>query len=237
MAVTSDDEQTSQLQPNIKRRAHALVVFTAAAFEGSSLSSLDTNVDGLNKLVSSLLEISSAQSIPGATGQHVDLADVAQTARLALGECIKSMHAEHFVISIANILKDGRPNERISRGVLAETLGVFVDKLPSISKTVREEVTSTVVTIITEIKRFLPLGNECKSLVDASLRALKVISSSVVPGEESPLVDCLPLVLAASRPDQLTAVAAVSALKPLWYVKCYVSPMLTNLSFQSWFRA
>ena len=126
------------------------------------------------------------------------------------------MHAAHFVLSIANILKEGKPNERISRGVLAETLGVFVDKLPSISKPVREEVTSTVVTIISEIKRFLPLGNESKSLVDASLCGLRVIGTSVVPGEESPLVDCLPLVLAASRPDQLTAVAAVSALKPLW---------------------
>ncbi|KAH9033947.1 hypothetical protein EDB84DRAFT_1578278 [Lactarius hengduanensis] len=159
--------------------------------------------------------ISSSQSIPGATGQHVDLVDIAQTARLALGECIRSMHAAHFVGSIANILKEGRPNERISRGVLAETLGVFVDKLPSITKSVREEVTSTIVTIITEIKRFLPLRDESESLVDAGLHALKVISSSVVPGEESSLVDCLPLVLAASRPDQLTAAAAASALKPL----------------------
>ena len=215
-AFTSDDEQASQMQPNVKRRAHALVVFTAAAFEGSSLSSLDTSVDGLNKLVSALLEISSSQSIPGATGQHVDLADVAQTARLALGECIKSMHATHFVVSIANILKEGRPNELISCGVLAETLGVFVDKVPSISKSVREEVTSTVVMIVAEIKRFLPIGNNSESLVDASLRALKVIASSVVPGEESSLVECLPLVLTASRPDQPTAVAAVSALKPLW---------------------
>ncbi|KAH9044915.1 hypothetical protein EDB83DRAFT_2406035 [Lactarius deliciosus] len=210
-----DDEQALQGQLNIKRRAHALVVFTAAAFEGSSLSSLDTEVDGLNRLVSALLEISSSQSIPGATGQHVDLVDIAQTARLALGECIRSMHAAHFVGSIANILKEGRPNERISRGVLAETLGVFVDKLPSITKSVREEVTSTIVTIITEIKRFLPLRDESESLVDAGLHALKVISSSVVPGEESSLVDCLPLVLAASRPDQLTAAAAASALKPL----------------------
>ncbi|KAH9054895.1 hypothetical protein EDB87DRAFT_1644309 [Lactarius vividus] len=210
-----DDEQALQGQQNIKRRAHALVVFTAAAFEGSSLSSLDTEVEGLNKLVSALLEISSSQSIPGATGQHVDLVDIAQTARLALGECIRSMHAAHFVGSIANILKEGRPNERISRGVLAETLGVFVDKLPSISKSVRKEVTSTIVTIITEIKRFLPLRDESESLVNAGLHALKVISSSVVPGEESSLVDCLPLVLAASRPDQLTAAMAASALKPL----------------------
>ena len=193
-----------------------MVVFTATAFEGSSLSSLDTDVEGLNKLVSALLEISSSQSIPSATGQHIDLADVAQTARLALGECIRSMHAAHFVGSIANILKEGRPNERISRGVLAETLGVFVDKLPSVSKSVREEVTSTVVTIITEIKRFLPLRDGSESLVDAGLNALKVISSSIVPGEEGSLVDCLPLVLAASRPDQLTAAAAVSVLKPLW---------------------
>ncbi|KAI9435473.1 hypothetical protein H4582DRAFT_1969649 [Lactarius indigo] len=210
-----DDEQVSQGQPNIKRRAHALVVFTAAAFEGSSLSSLDTEVDGLNKLVSALLEISSSQSIPGATGQHIDLVEIGQTARLALGECIRSMHAAHFVGSIANILKEGRPNERISRGVLAETLGVFVEKLPSISKSVREEVTSTIVTIITEIKRFLPLGDESESLVDAGLHALKVISSSIVSGEESSLVDCLPLVLAASRPNQPTAAAGVSALKPL----------------------
>lgn len=210
-----DDEQGSQVQPNIKRRAHALVVFTAAAFEGSSLSSLDTDDETLNKLVSALLEISSSQSIPDATGQHIDLAEVAQTARLALGECIRSMHAAHFVVSIANILKEGRPNERISRGVLAETLGVFVDKLPSVSKSVREEVTSTVVTIITEINRFLPLRDENESLVDAGLHTLKVVSSSVVPGEESSLVDCLPLVLAASRPDRPTAAAAVSALKPL----------------------
>ncbi|KAH8987299.1 hypothetical protein EDB92DRAFT_1876367 [Lactarius akahatsu] len=190
-----DDEQALQGQLNIKRRAHALV--------GQSLSSPDTEAEGLNRLVSALLEISSSQSIPGATGQHVDLVDIAQTARLALGECIRSMHAAHFVGSIANILKEGRPNERISRG------------LPSISKSVREEVTSTIVTIITEIKRFLPLRDESESLVDAGLHALKVISSSVVPGEESSLVDCLPLVLAASRPDQLTAAAAASALKPL----------------------
>lgn len=216
MNFTSDDEQALQAQPNIKRRAHALVVFTAAAFEGSSLSSLDTDVEGLNKLVSALLEISSSQSIPGATGQHVDLADVAQTARLALGGCIRSMHAAHFALSIANILKEGKPNERISRGVLAETLGVFVGKLPSVPKPVREEISSTVMAIITEIKRFLPLRDGSESLVDAGLHALKVISSSVVPGEESSLVDCLPLVLAASRPDQLTAVAGVSALKPLW---------------------
>lgn len=216
MNFTSDDEQALQAQPNIKRRAHALVVFTAAAFEGSSLYSLDTDVEGLNKLVSALLEISSSQSIPGATGQHVDLAEVAQTARLALGECIRSMHAAHFALSIANILKEGKPNERISRGVLVETLGVFVGKLPSVPKPVREEISSTVVAIITEIKRFLPLRDGSESVVDAGLHALKVISSSVVPGEESSLVDCLPLVLAASRPDQLTAVAGVSALKPLW---------------------
>ncbi len=205
-----------QGQQHIKRRAHALVVFTAAAFEGSSLSSLDTEVEGLNRLVSALLEISSSQSIPSATGQHVDLEDVAQTARLALGECIKSMHATHFVLSVANILKDGRPNERISRGVLTETLGIFVDKLPSVARSVREGVTSTVMTIITEIKRFLSLGDESESLVDASLHALQVISSSVVPREESPLVDCLPLVLAASQPDQLTSASGIAALKPLW---------------------
>ena len=127
------------------------------------------------------------------------------------------MHAAHFVVSVANILKEGRVDEHISRGVLAETLEVFVDKLPSVSQSIREEVGSIIVAIVTEIKRFLPL--EDKRLVNAALHALKAIGSSVVPGEESSLVDCLPLVLAASRSEQVVA-AALAALPPLWYVWC-----------------
>jgi U3 small nucleolar RNA-associated protein 10 len=170
----------------------------------------------LNKLVSGLLEISSSRNILGTTGEHNDLVNIAQAARTALTECIKSMHATRFVVSIANILKEGRANEHISRGVLAETLDVFVDKLPSVSQSVREEVSLTIVTIVTEIKRFLPL--EDKSLVNAALRALKVIGSSIVSGEESSLVDCLPLVLAASSSEQVVA-AALAAFPPLWYVQ------------------
>ena len=215
MLFISDDEHASQILPSVKRRAHALVAFTAAAFEGSSLSTLDADVGGLKKLVSALLEISSSRNIPGAAGEQGDLDNIAQAARLALTECIRSMHAAHFVVSVANILKEGRPDEQISCGILAETLDVFVDKLPLVSQSVREEATSTIVTIITEIKRFLPLEDE--RLVNAGLRALKVIGSSIVPGEESSLVDCLPLVLAASRSEQVVD-AAVAALPPLWYV-------------------
>jgi U3 small nucleolar RNA-associated protein 10 len=90
-----------------------------------------------------------------------------------------------------------------------------VDKLPSVSKSTREETSSTIKTIVTEIKRLLPLGDE--TLVATALRALKAIGSSIVPGEEGTLVDCLPLILTASKVNQLTA-AAVAALPPLWYV-------------------
>jgi U3 small nucleolar RNA-associated protein 10 len=201
---------------HVKRRAHALVVFTAAAFEGSSLSTLDADIGGLDKLVAALLEISSSRNTLDTTGEHSDLDHIAQAARVALTECIRSMHAAHFVISMANILKEGRADEHVSRGVLAETLNVFVDKLPSVSQPVREEVSPTIVTIVIEIKRFLPLDDE--SLVNAALCALKVIGSSIVSGEESFLVDCLPLVLAASRSEQRVA-AALAALPPLWYVQ------------------
>lgn len=211
----SDDEQASQLIPHVKRRAHALILFTATAFEGSSLSSPDTDVGGLDKLVSALLEISSSQNIPDIAEAHGNLVEIAQAASVALSECTKSMNATHFVASIAYILKEGRPDELVSRGVLAGTLDVFVDKLPSVSKSTREEASSTIKAIVTEIKRFLPLGDE--DLVATALRALKAIGSSIVPGEEGSLVDCLPLILTASKANQLTA-AAVAALPPLWYV-------------------
>ena len=211
----SDDEQASQLIPHVKRRAHALILFTAAAFEGSSLTTRDTDVGGLNKLVSALLEISSSHNIPDIAEAHGNLVEIAQAASVALLECMKSMNATHFITSIANILKEGRPDECVSRGVMAETLGVFVDKLPSVSKSIREEACSTIKTIITEIKRLLPPGDEI--LVAAALRALKTIGSSIVAGEEGSLVDCLPLILNASKVNQLTA-AAVTALPPLWYV-------------------
>jgi len=209
----SDDEQASLLIPHVKRRAHALVLFTGAAFEGSSLSSLDTDIGGLNKLISALLEVSSSQSIPGIAGEHADLADVAQAARRAVSECIRSMHAMHFIASVANILKEGRTNEQVSRSVLTETLDVLVDKLPSVSGSIREAASSTITNIVTEIKRFLPLEDE--GLVGSALRALKVIGSSIVPGEEGFLMECLPLLLAASRTTQLTA-AGIAALPPLW---------------------
>ncbi|KAI0295094.1 armadillo-type protein [Multifurca ochricompacta] len=181
-------------------------------FGESSLSSFDGDIGSLDKLVSALLEISSLQNVPGAAGEHKDITDVAQVARVALTECIRSIHATRFVVSVANILREGRPDERLSRGVLAETLGVFVDKLPSVSTPVRKEASPTIVIVITEIKRFLALEDE--SVVDAALRALKVIGSSVVHGEENHLVECLPLVLAASRSEPLTA-TAVAALPPL----------------------
>jgi U3 small nucleolar RNA-associated protein 10 len=211
----SDDEQASQLIPHVKRRAHALILFTAAAFEGSSLSSPDTDVGGLNKLVSALLEISSSQNIPDIAEAHGNLVEIAQAASVALSECTRSMNATHFVASIANILKEGRPDERVSRGVLAETLDVFVDKLPSVSKSIREEASSTIKAIVTEIKQLLRLEDE--NLVATALRALKAIGSSIVPGEETSLVDCLPLIITASKVNLLTA-AAVAALPPLWYV-------------------
>lgn len=214
-SFVSDDEQASQLLPHVKRRAHALINFSAAAFEGPSLSSSDTSIGGLNKLVSALLEISNSHNIPGIEEEHGDLVEITGAARLALSECIRSMHATHFVESITNVLQEGRPNERVSRGVLAETLEVFVDKLPSISKPIREEASTAITTVVAEIRRFLPLEDE--RLVNAALCALKVIGSAVVPGEESSLVDCLPLVLTASKASQHTA-AAVAALPPLWYV-------------------
>jgi U3 small nucleolar RNA-associated protein 10 len=192
-----------------------LILFTAAAFEGPSLSSPDTDVGGINKLVSALLEISSTQNIPDIAEAQGNLVEIAQAASVALSECTRSMSATHFVASIANILKEGRPDERVSRGVLAETLDVFVDKLPSVSKSIREEASSTIRAIVTEIKRLLPLGDE--NLVTTALRALKAIGSSIVPGEEGSLVDCLPLILTASKVNQATA-AAVAALPPLWYV-------------------
>jgi U3 small nucleolar RNA-associated protein 10 len=192
-----------------------LINFSAAAFEGPSLSSSDTSIGGLNKLVSALLEISNSHNIPGIEEEHGDLVEITGAARLALSECIRSMHATHFVESITNVLQEGRPNERVSRGVLAETLEVFVDKLPSISKPIREEASTAITTVVAEIRRFLPLEDE--RLVNAALCALKVIGSAVVPGEESSLVDCLPLVLTASKASQHTA-AAVAALPPLWYV-------------------
>lgn len=217
----SDEEQASQLIPHVKRRAHALILFTAAAFEGSSLSSPDTDVGGLNKLVSALLEISSSQNIPDIAETHGSLVEIAQAGSVALSECTRSMNATHFIASIANILKEGRPEERVSRGVLAETLDVFVDKLPTVSKSIREGSSSTIKVIVTEIKRLLPLGDE--TLVAAALRALKAIGSSVVLGEEGSLVDCLPLILTASKVNQLTA-AAVAALPSLWYVSSGASP-------------
>jgi U3 small nucleolar RNA-associated protein 10 len=209
----SDDEQASLLIPQVKRRAHALVLFTGAAFDDSSLASLDTDVKGLNKLISALLEISSSQSIPGIAGEHADLVEVTQAARHAVSECIRSMHAIHFIASVANILKEGRTNEQVSRSVLTETLDVLVSKLPSVSRSIRETTSSTIATIVIEIKRILPL--EDGSLVGAALRSLKVIGSSIVPGEEGSLMECLPLLLAASRGSQLTA-AGIAALPPLW---------------------
>src|ERR1700748_3833553 len=98
------------------------------------------------------------------------------------------MHAKHFVVSVANILKEGRPDEHISRGVLAETLDTFVDKLPSISGSIRGEASSVIVAIVIEIKRFLSLDDE--RLINAALHSLKVIGLSIVPGEEGSLVEC-----------------------------------------------
>ena len=206
-----------------------MILFTAAAFEGSSLSFPDTDVGGLNKLVSALLEISSSQNIPDIAEAHGSLVEIAQAASFALSECTRSMNATQFIASIAHILKEGRPDERVSRGVLAETLDVFVDKLPSVSKSTREGASSTIKAIITEIKRLLPLGDD-ENLVAAALRALKAIGLSIVPEEEGSLVDCLPLILTASKVDQLTA-AAVAALPPLWYVSSDVPSEQPNRLF------
>ncbi|KAI0270487.1 hypothetical protein BC834DRAFT_967272 [Gloeopeniophorella convolvens] len=173
-----DDEHASQVLPQLKRRAHALVAFAGVAFEGSSLSSLDNDHGRLNKLVSALLEISSSHNIPSASAEHGDVADIALAARLALAECIRSMRATHFVA------------------------------LPSVSAPVREEVSPTIIAIATETKRFIPLQDG--NLVTQALRALKAISLSVVSGEEASLVECLPLIVAAAKSEQVIGAVVLS---------------------------
>jgi U3 small nucleolar RNA-associated protein 10 len=86
-----------------------------------------------------------------------------------------------------------------------------------VSEKIRHEITPTVNNIIDSIRTLIALHPD-GPLAVAAFRALRIIGLTTCPGEESSLMNILPLVITAIRGRKM-APSAMAALSSLAFVK------------------
>lgn len=103
-------------------------------------------------------------------------------------------------------------------------LNLLGERLTSVTDETRRTMTAVVVKINSTIKKILA-SNPDDDLLIAAFSALRSISQTQCPGEESSLAVMIPLVLDIA-PRHPIAPAAFSALLSLWYISFRVYQIL-----------
>lgn len=230
----SEDKQSLQAASAAKRRAHALVISTGVALETSPTTFATSKGSSVELVVSALLDVI---SISSGTGTDGDINEIKTAAQLSVNQALRVMPAVSFVNAVANMLESGQPGVRsLSSNVIecipdtfyclqvqAEALKLLGDRLPSVSDTVREStlVTSVIVKIVIRIKQLLSIS--ASTVVVSAFDALKSIGMTLSRGEESSMMECVPLLISAIR-DKKEAASALAVLPTLSYVS---HPFLT----------
>ena len=107
----------------------------------------------------------------------------------------------------------------------ASVLDLFGDRLLSIAESARRQVTPTIVVLVERIITLL--GRPMNGAVIPAFASLRAISTTLCPGEEGPMVACVPILVSALR-DRKLAVSAITVLPVLW---CVTSLLVLSLFF------
>ncbi|ESK96722.1 u3 small nucleolar RNA-associated protein 10 [Moniliophthora roreri MCA 2997] len=207
--VTLLDDSLSEehsLAPAImcRRRAQAIVTFIAYSIKAFPSDMVPQDGDSLSDLVALLITLATKQ---GGSSPETKIEEINNTARFAMDKVLTVVSATDFIAAIQSMLSSG--NQLVQGGAL----DLLSSRLPRISGTVRQAVTTAVVQIVEAVKRLLSQNPE-KPIAVSAFKALRAIGTTLSSGEESCLTNLVPVMITATR-DRDLATAAMSALASL----------------------
>ncbi|KAF8154101.1 hypothetical protein B0H34DRAFT_800000 [Crassisporium funariophilum] len=202
---TADGDHSNSSSTNLKRRAHALILFVGYALKprNSTAASLQEDMS-LSTVIANLISLA---TFPGGQSNETKIDEVVDAARSSMNRLLSSMSVINFIQSVKAMLESG--DDKVQAGAL-ELLG---KRLPDVSAQLRVQITDTVNTIIASIKNLLTTHKE-GPVVTSAFQALNAIALTICPGEESSMTELVPFALSASkeRPPVAAALAALSSM-------------------------
>ncbi|KAF9807205.1 hypothetical protein IEO21_08320 [Rhodonia placenta] len=215
LAPPSDDDRGVQASAIWRRRALSFILFCDYALRESTAipcsNQLSEN-DSISDLLSLLLKV----AVLPDPEQGLD--KVIAAARSAMTSTLRIMSASVFVMGVTLMIHSR--DAKVQMGAL----NLLGERLTSVTDETRRTMTAVVVKINSTIKKILA-SNPDDDLLIAAFSALRSISQTQCPGEESSLAVMIPLVLDIA-PRHPIAPAAFSALLSLWYISFRLGPRI-----------
>jgi U3 small nucleolar RNA-associated protein 10 len=223
----SDDEHSARSSSIIKRRAQALIIFVGYAITPTPSSEVSGADNETTELISLLLELT--------TTEGENITDVMSVAQQVTSRVMNAVGAADFLNGALVMLQsdDARVGLHSSlcdsflplTQIKAGALEILAERIPRVVETVRLEQQKTVLSIIDCIRDVIS-HQSAGTLVNSALNALRVIGSSICPGEESAVVTTVPSVLkiikARASLQSAIIVLPCYVYEPLFlYVPCY----------------
>ncbi|KAJ8583913.1 hypothetical protein M405DRAFT_936925 [Rhizopogon salebrosus TDB-379] len=198
-----DDEHSARSSSIIKRRAQALIIFVGYAITPTPSSEVSGADNETTELISLLLELT--------TTEGENITDVMSVAQQVTSRVMNAVGAADFLNGALVMLQSD--DTRIKAGALE----ILAGRIPRVVETVRLEQQKTVLSIIDCIRDVIS-HQSAGTLVNSALNALRVIGSSICPGEESAVVTTVPSVLKIIK-------ARASLQSAIVVLPCYVASL------------
>ncbi|TFK48252.1 hypothetical protein OE88DRAFT_1664727 [Heliocybe sulcata] len=205
-STRADDEQSPASRALLyKRRARSLIILVGQSAQNAAAKSREVHPEQpISTLVSRFLELI---SLSDEETKDESVLDVVQAARTTLNQVLGSMHVMDFVQSVAAVIQSDDSK------IIIGALEIFSARLSDVSDDMRQKVTATVKDIVSSLERILSREND-DFLQARAFVAVKAISESACPGEETLLLNVVPQILSAMASEKVAA-QATSALAPM----------------------
>ncbi|KAG2130333.1 hypothetical protein DEU56DRAFT_815464 [Suillus clintonianus] len=198
-----DDEHSAKSSSIMKRRAQALIMFVGYAITPTPSTDISKGDNATTELISLLADL--------ATTEGDNVADIVSVTQKATSKVMNAIGAADFLNGALVMLQSDET--RIKAGALE----VLAERIPRVTEAVRRDQQKTTMSIIDCIRDVVS-RQSAGALVNSALNALRAISSSICPGEESALVSTVPPVIKIIK-------ARASLQSAIAVLPCYVSSL------------
>ncbi|KIK65016.1 hypothetical protein GYMLUDRAFT_39424 [Collybiopsis luxurians FD-317 M1] len=215
------EDHSVSLPTVFRRRAQAIIAFVGFAAKTFPTSSkpppkpdamdvVQPEGGELSDIVSILITLSTKSASGAAGNAEVKIEDIAKSARLSMTRVLSVMSAASFIDTVLLMLSNDE--YLIQEGALS----LLTTRLPQVAMSVRQNAVSSITQICSLVHRVLSQQPE-QSLVVSAFNALRVIGSTLCPGEETSITALIPVLVGAVnvKGDMDVVGAAVKALVSL----------------------
>ncbi|KAJ3515006.1 hypothetical protein NLJ89_g2035 [Agrocybe chaxingu] len=196
-----DGDHSVSLTTMTRRRLQALIIFVGFALKARATFPGALTGPTMSMVIAQFIKLATSAS------NEVKIDEVSEAARLSLRRLLVSMSVVDFVGVINSML------ESQDVKVQAGALELLAKRLPDASSKMRSTISATINKLLVSIKNILAIQKDSQ-VTTFALQALKSIAETMCPGEEGPMSDLVPYVLAAIKEQKLVSFA-LSAVAPV----------------------